>query len=234
MTSSILAAMGVLRFDEGYIPEGLALFREGVEMLIGTLPESAVTKTVRDTGDQEVLGFYQHLLSCYDKFRFRREKADVLRMMGMKLQSRGQYTEALVRYREGLTTAQDLGDRLAVSSTLHEMGNLQLAQGRYLEALALYQESLDIDLELHHRQWEAWNRSRMGKVHMHLGRLEQAIAELAQSLLIFRSISYFGAEAVRRDLAELRRMMGARRFRAALKDLDSDGEECLRPLQESK
>ncbi|MEV4373896.1 BTAD domain-containing putative transcriptional regulator [Nonomuraea sp. NPDC049637] len=109
-------------------------------------------------------------------------RGNLLRGLGTALYQRGETAEAVVRYREGLLTAQALGDRAETSKALRRLGEALGALGRFEEAAQTLAASLRLFVESGDTLGEALAGHTLGVVHLRQGEPRRAVADLRAAL----------------------------------------------------
>jgi tetratricopeptide (TPR) repeat protein len=145
-------------------------------------------------------GFGHYLESQYHRLLSKvghHTRAYIVHNLGIVLQNRGKYKEALARYEEALKIEEELGDRSAVASSLHQIGFIHQERGEYKEALARYKEPLKIEEELGNRSGVAKSLHHIGIIHQVQGEYKEALVRYEESEKIFKELDD------RSDLAEL-------------------------------
>ncbi|MEU1722752.1 BTAD domain-containing putative transcriptional regulator [Nonomuraea sp. NPDC005692] len=109
-------------------------------------------------------------------------RGNLLRGLGTALHQRGETAEAVVRYREGLLTAQALGDRAETSKALRRLGEALGALGRFDEATETLAASLRLFVVSGDTLGEALAGHTLGVVHLRQGEPHRAVADLRTAL----------------------------------------------------
>ena len=71
-----------------------------------------------------------------------RRRAALIHQLGILAQQRGDHAEAESRYRESLSSFEELGDQAGIARSYHQLGSLAQARGRYQDARDTYHLSL--------------------------------------------------------------------------------------------
>jgi tetratricopeptide (TPR) repeat protein len=111
-------------------------------------------------------------------------RAILLNNIGIVLQRRGEYAEALARYEESLSIKEEREDLGGVAASLHQIGNLHYLRGDYDEALVKYEESLRIAEGIGHGAGVAKSLRQIGMIHDARGEYGEALEKYEQSLRI--------------------------------------------------
>jgi tetratricopeptide (TPR) repeat protein len=163
-------------------------------------------------------GFGRYLENQYHRLLSKvggHTRAGIEHNLGVILQSRGKYKEALARYEESRKIKEELGDRSGVSKSLHQIGMIHEERGEYEEALARYEESLKIAEELGDRSGIASSHGQLGILFTETRRFEAAFEHLLAALSIFVELQSPNKRIVANALKEVREKWGSDNFDAA-------------------
>ncbi len=116
------------------------------------------------------------------------DEADLGHNLGIVLQNRGLYDEALERYRKALAIQEELGNRAGMASSYGQLGIVAEERGSYDDALDWYRKSLAIFEELGNRAGMANSYHLLGIVAQKRGAYEDALEWYLKSLAIFEEL----------------------------------------------
>jgi non-specific serine/threonine protein kinase len=117
-----------------------------------------------------------------------RRTAIATAFLGHVARGRGDYDEALARYREAERLCADLGDRRGVAWARHDLGLLARERGDYTTAEPLLRDSLDQFEDLGYPWAIAWSAWALGTVLLGSGRAEAAAPLLVEALVGYESV----------------------------------------------
>jgi len=135
------------------------------------------------------------------------------------LSSQGDYSEAQVKYEQGLAIEVELGDERGIAVSLHQLGMLHEWQGNLGEAQAKYEQSLAINMELSDKLGIAHSLHQLGMIHQEQESYREALEKWVQALTLWEQLGSPDAEKARHNLARLREEMGEEAFAATLAEL---------------
>jgi len=117
-----------------------------------------------------------------------KEKADMLRKIGMFYYLKGGYDSALHKYNQSLEIAKLLGDQHGIAKTLYDIAMIHQDKGEYDTALNLYNQSLEIEKSLDDQQGIASTLHNIATIHQDKGEYDTALNLYNQSLEIEKSL----------------------------------------------
>ncbi len=117
-----------------------------------------------------------------------REKADMLRKIGMFYYLKGEYDTALDIYNQALKIAKSLDDQLRVAYTLHNIAIIYREKGEDDVAMDLYNRSLEIKRSLGDQLGIAHTLHEIAMIHQERGDYDTALDMYNQSLEIKKSL----------------------------------------------
>ena len=117
-----------------------------------------------------------------------KEKADMLRKIGMFYYLMGEYDSALLKYNQSLEIANLLGDQHGIAKTLYDIAMIHQDKGEYDTALNLYNQSLEIEKSLDDQQGIASTLHNIATIHQDRGEYDTALNLYNQSLEIEKSL----------------------------------------------
>jgi len=123
-------------------------------------------------------------LAFAEKLGDRAVMARSYHQLGVVVQLKGAYEEALAWYRKSLAIAEELGNRAGMAISYHQLGMVAQLKGAYEEALAWYHKSLEIKEELGDRAGMASSYHQLGIVAQLKGAYEEALSWYRKSLAI--------------------------------------------------
>ena len=103
---------------------------------------------------------------------------------GNSLRVRGNYPEALARFRLAQKIAEQIGDKGGIASTLSNIGAVHWLQGNYAQALELFQKSLPMSEAVGDKAEFGSTLNNIGLVHLNQGNYAQALEYFQKSLAI--------------------------------------------------
>ena len=107
---------------------------------------------------------------------------------GNSLSSRGDYAEALTRFRLAQNIAEQIGDRAGLAATLTNIGSVYSNQSNYAQALEYYQKSVALSESLGDKPGIASTLRGIGVVQYHLGNYTLALEVYRKSLTLVEAI----------------------------------------------
>ena len=170
---------------------------------------------------------YRQALEINERLGDQTDMAASYHQLGMLAQDRGDYTTAENRYRQALEINERLGDQADMAASYHQLGKLAQDRGDYTTAENRYRQALEINERLGNQAEMASGYSALASLSEAPDAPAKAIALLVAALTIRLRIGTPASGDVR-VLSELRRRLGADRFRAALPtELDKESAENL-------
>ncbi len=126
---------------------------------------------------------------------------------------RGEYEEAMERYRAAQGLFKRAGDRRGLAATLDDIGKVHWLRGEYKEALTLHRRTLEMRREIGDERSTAFTLANIGAVYQDTGQFKGALRAFEESLAIRRRIddrigmvdSLRSVGAVFQELGELER-----------------------------
>lgn len=98
------------------------------------------------------------------------------------------YDTARRLYNESLTLCEELGDKIAIATSLGHLGNVELATDKFDDAKILYERALTLYRQANHQAGIARTMSRLGDIAYESGEQEKAKDLYQESLKISREI----------------------------------------------
>ncbi|MEA1895168.1 MAG: tetratricopeptide repeat protein [Euryarchaeota archaeon] len=117
-----------------------------------------------------------------------KEKAEMLRKIGMFYYLKGEYDSALYKYNQSLEVVKLLGDQHGITKTLYNIAMIHQDRGEYDTALNLYNQSLEIEKSLDDQQGIASTLHNIAMIHQDRGEYDTALNLYNQSLEIEKSL----------------------------------------------
>ncbi|PXF61716.1 MAG: hypothetical protein C4B59_02340 [Candidatus Methanogaster sp.] len=117
-----------------------------------------------------------------------KEKADMLRKIGMFYYLKGEYDSALHKYNQSLEIVKLLGDQHGIAKTFYDLAMIHQDKGEYDTALNLYNQSLEIEKSLDDQQGIASTLHNIATIHQDKGEYDTALNLYNQSLEIEKSL----------------------------------------------
>lgn len=117
-----------------------------------------------------------------------KEKADMLRKIGMFYYLKGEYDSALHKYNQSLEIVKLLGDQHGIAKTFYDLAMIHQDKGEYDTALNLYNQSLEIEKSLDDQQGIAATLNNIALFHKNKGEYDIALDLYSQSLEIEKSL----------------------------------------------
>lgn len=114
---------------------------------------------------------------------------------GNRLRLRGNYPEALARFRLVQKIAEQIGDQAGVAATLNSMGTVYLGQGAYTQALEQYKKSLALSEAIGDKTGIASTLRGIGNIHLNQGNYAQALEHYQKSLAMNEALGDKGGIA---------------------------------------
>jgi tetratricopeptide (TPR) repeat protein len=127
-------------------------------------------------------------------------------------QHRGDYEKALAYYERARKIAEELGDRVGVSKSLHQIGNIHYLRRDYERALCLYEQARKIEEEIGDRLSSAISHGQMGQLLKRTGHYTQALEHSLEALSICMSLKVPQVRSAMNDFRDLRRAWGPQGF----------------------
>ncbi|MEK9138765.1 MAG: tetratricopeptide repeat protein, partial [Bacteroidota bacterium] len=183
-------------------------------------------------------GFGRYLEGLYRRLHpklGRGTEARVIHNLGILIQARGEYAEALAQYEKSLKIKEELGDRAGVAGSLHQIGIIHQDRGEYAEALAQYEKSLKIKEELGDRAGVATSLGQLGQLSAQTKSYAEAFKYFLSALAAFSEIHSPYASLAIKDLQKLRGAWGEDNFDKAWKEKTGKDvpEELKSPAKDS-
>ena len=100
----------------------------------------------------------------------------------------GQYSKAFKIFLKAKRYAEDLDDKLGISSALNNVGNIHMLQGEYEQAKKIYKESLKIRESIGDKVGIAGSLNNLGNLFRRKGEYNSALENYKKSLSIFEEI----------------------------------------------
>jgi CHAT domain-containing protein/tetratricopeptide (TPR) repeat protein len=107
---------------------------------------------------------------------------------GDSLSSRGDYPEALARFRLAQSIAEQIGDKAGIASALNNLGTVHYLQGNYALALEHLQKSLAMSEAIGDKAGIASTLRGIGNVHLRQGNYAQALEHYEKSLAMSEAL----------------------------------------------
>jgi len=129
---------------------------------------------------------YSELLEEYknknivDDYKF----ADWYFKLGMIQYLRGEYKEALEKYKQSLEIEKKLGNQRGIGRTLHNIAAIYQNKGEYDKAFEKYKQSLYIDEKLSDKRAIAQTLHNIAIIHQKKGEYDEAFEKYKQSIEI--------------------------------------------------
>ena len=120
----------------------------------------------------------------------KKSQADNLNQDGINLFNKGEYSDALAKFKQALAIAQKIGYQQAESISLSNIGEVARAQGRYPEALEYYQKSLAISQKIGDKISQSDTLDRLGEAYRLQAEYATALKYCQQALTISQEIEY--------------------------------------------
>ncbi len=133
---------------------------------------------------------YSDLLEEYknkeivDDYKF----ADWYFKLGMIQYLRGEYKEALEKYKQSLEIEKKLGNKEGIAQTLHNIAIIHQKKGEYDEALEKYNQSMEISKKLGDLQGIAQTLHNIAVIHQEKGEYDEALEKYKQSIEIEKKL----------------------------------------------
>ena len=108
----------------------------------------------------------------------------------------GEYSKALMAYRDSMKIMKEIGNRYGVATSHINIGNVYRDQGDYTSALKSYEESSQISHKIGNRRGVALALLNMGGVHHDQGDYPRALEYYDQGLALTRDIDDDREEAM--------------------------------------
>ena len=118
------------------------------------------------------------------------DRAEILNLLGLEAENRGDHHEAMDRFSEALALSEAAGNPLRTAQTLNHMGRTFLNQGEPQEALPRFRKALRITAALGDRRGVAVNTNNLGILLRRMDRLHDALRLLFRAARIFQEIRY--------------------------------------------
>jgi CHAT domain-containing protein/Tfp pilus assembly protein PilF len=107
-----------------------------------------------------------------------------LNRQGTGLRVKGNYPEALARFRFAQKIAEQIGDKAGIASTLNNIGGVYWSQGNYAQALEIFQKSLAVSEAIGDKAEFGSTLNNIGLVHLNQGNYALALEYFEKSLAI--------------------------------------------------
>ncbi|MEO3807596.1 tetratricopeptide repeat protein [Sphaerisporangium sp. B11E5] len=219
--------LGMLAYEQGELKEATDHCRRAMRIddEAGDLPNVArgehllgmIAHEAEDLGQAEA--HYNRALALLTAAGDRAAAGTVHHQLGMLASTRGDLPRAWEEYRRALAVAEEVGDRDGIARAYHEFGMLHVEENRLIEARDWYDRAKEIFEELEDRGGLARVHCALGRLeHLH-GRSEGAVAPTLRGFALAIETDDQVAVPALRQLAELDRVLGRRRFRKILERL---------------
>jgi tetratricopeptide (TPR) repeat protein len=162
-----------------------------------------------------------------------RHAAAFTHQLGLIAELRGDYDQALDRYRQSLTINEELGNRAGTASSYHQLGKIAQLRGDYDQALDRYRQSLTINEELGNRADMATRISQLGILSTETGAPAEAVQWNLRSLGIRVQIRSPEAQIDLHWLTRQRELLGSQPFEQLVREqLDEESANVVLDLLE--
>ena len=131
-----------------------------------------------------------HLENALSQIRSSSEKAEILNLLGLTAENRGDHKTAMNCFTASLAVSRAEENRLREAQTLNNMGRTFLNKGGYSAALARFKKALEITEEIGDRRGTAVNTNNVGILLRRMDRLEQSLKLLFRTVRVFKEIRY--------------------------------------------
>lgn len=207
--SACIGRLGTVTYHKGHPRKAISNYQESLKMARKMRCEYTIATDLGNIGRAFfMLGSYEEALSYYRRsFRLarnlkirkgtdkrkqkaiRRLKASIQGNLGDICLIRGQYKEAIFRYRKWLKVARKIGDYRLEGAALGGLGNAYQNFGDHRIGIQYHSQHLEISRKINDRMGESKALNNIGLSYNFLGQRQEAISYFEKSLKVKRECS---------------------------------------------
>jgi len=132
--------------------------------------------------------FAQMQYDLAEKSGLKKQMADALNTQGISLYLRGEYPEAMYKYKLSLTIKEEIGEKKGIASSLNNIGLIYNIHDENSKALDFYQRSLKIHQEIDDKKGIANNLNNIAIIYQGQANYTKALEYFQSSLKIKEEI----------------------------------------------
>lgn len=139
-------------------------------------------------GSDSSLYFYNKAIHLAEETKYTRGIANGYSGIGMVLELKGKYSEAIDLHTKAYAIYKELNDSLGISTTLNSMGNVMYYQSSFSKALEYYKKSAAIDKKRNNTMHLASSYGNIGMIYNLIDELDSALYYNLNCMRIFEQI----------------------------------------------
>ena len=156
-----------------------------------------------DSGNDAALEIWRHALETFTRLGDEWERSDVLNVIALVLQSKGELQEALKLQNQSLEIRRGLGDLGATAENLTNIGTIYTQQKMTDKALEAHLQSLAIRREVKDVRGETITLVNVASLYSNLGEMEKGAEYYKQLLPIERKERFVAAPTLAEALTNM-------------------------------
>lgn len=142
--------------------------------------------TISDRGDYDgALKAYNQALKILDSIGgSKSDRANVYRNVAYVSKKKGQYENALEKYRESMALFLEAGNQQKYATLHDDIADTYFKMGQYRDAIWFYQKAYDLKLILDDKSGAGFSQSNIGQAYWNLGNYDSAIQMHTEAIVL--------------------------------------------------